>query len=247
VTFSNGQDSSNPISTDRLGASDTSTLVSRRILQLETGGLYVNSSDLSSSTDNYTYNLSLFRYGILDNMELRLAAGYQSTTLTDKFTNTDQEFHGITPLRLGTKIGITKADGWKPQVSFVGMLSLPFAASSDLKPDTTGMDFRFLFDHFLSDRSSFGYNIGARLGPDDPESAYIYVVTYSYSFRDHISFFTNVYGDLPEHSTANHLWDAGFTYLANNDLQFDLSVGSGITAGQDLLLGAGLSYRCGPL
>ena len=44
----------------------------------------------------------------------------------------------------------------------------------------------------------------------------------------------------------SHYWDAGFTYLANNDLQFDVYVGTSITEGQDILLGLGLSYRIKP-
>jgi hypothetical protein len=58
--------------------------------------------------------------------------------------------------------------------------------------------------------------------------------------------YAEVYGDLPGDSSANHFWDAGFTYLASNDLQFDAYLGTSITDGQDLLVGMGLSYRIKP-
>jgi len=52
-----------------------------------------------------------------------------------------------------------------------------------------------------------------------------------------------VYGDFPEDSRANHLWDAGVTYLLSPDFQLDATVGSSFTEGQDILLSTGFSYR----
>lgn len=234
-----------PITTDRPGASDSSTLISQGVLQLETGGQFIKDENASTRIENYSYNFSLFRYGLLDNMELRLATNIQSIESTDKFTNIQSSASGLAPLIVGTKIGIAKENGWMPQMAIVGNLSLPFIASTDLKPSTTAMDFRFLMDHTLSDRSSLGYNVGAAIGPDDAQLSYIYVVTYSYAVTDRVTAFGNIYGDFPENSTASHLWDAGFTYLHNSDLQFDITVGSGINTTQDILLNAGLSYRIG--
>ncbi len=52
-----------------------------------------------------------------------------------------------------------------------------------------------------------------------------------------------LYGDFPEDNKANHLWDAGITYLASNAVQLDATVGTSFTRGQDLLLSAGISIR----
>jgi hypothetical protein len=247
VFLATAQEDATPIATDRPGASDSSTLIGKGVLQLETGGQFVKSENASSRIEDYSYNFSLFRYGLLDHMELRLATDFRSIETTDKFSNIQNTTSGLAPLIVGTKIGIAKEEGWMPQLSFVGNLSLPFAASTDLKPETTAVDFRFLMDHALSDRSSFGYNIGAAIGPENAELAYIYVITYSYSLTSSVTAFSNIYGTFPENSSANHLWDAGFTYLYNNDLQFDITVGSGINTSQDILLNAGLSYRFGRL
>lgn len=78
---------------------------------------------------------------------------------------------------------------------------------------------------------------------DSPEASYIYTLAYGYSISDKFGAYAEVYGDLPEDSKANHLWDAGVTYLISNNLQLDASFGTSFTEGQDLLLSAGVSFR----
>ena len=60
---------------------------------------------------------------------------------------------------------------------------------------------------------------------------------------DKLGAYIELYGDLPENSKANHLWDAGLTYLFSNNFQFDVLAGTSLTKGQDLMVGAGISFR----
>ena len=83
----------------------------------------------------------------------------------------------------------------------------------------------------------------ASWGDDSPEIAYLYTLVYGLSLSDSIGFYAELYGNFPEDSSANHLWDAGFTYLAQPNLQFDLTVGTGFNTDQKFLLSGGVSYR----
>ena len=85
--------------------------------------------------------------------------------------------------------------------------------------------------------------MGAAWGNDSPELAYIYTLSYGYAITDAVGLYAEVYGDFPEDSSANHLWDAGITYLLKPTLQLDATVGSSFTDGQDILLSAGVSFR----
>ncbi|WP_124979306.1 transporter [Nonlabens xiamenensis] len=232
-----------PLVTDRPDATESPSLVRKGFLQIETGGFYTESGDDDFKVKETTYNTTLLRYGLLDNMELRIGLDYRSTAFEADGNEIGEDLNGTSPLLLGAKIGIADGDGWSPKIALLGHLTMPFSASSDYKPEQTGMDFRFSFDHTINDKSGIAYNIGARLGPDNPELAYLYTLAYGYDLTKTIGFYVELYGDFPEDSSANHLWDAGFTYLATDDLQFDLTFGSGITEGQNLLLSAGLSYR----
>lgn len=231
------------IVTDRPDQTEASSTVGKGVLQIETGGLYESFEDNSVKSENYTLNTTLIRYGILDNFELRLGWDFVEGITKVNGTKLDNIMSGFSPLLLGAKIDIAEENGAMPEIALIGHVFPIFTASTDYRPETTGVDFRFSLAHTLSERSSLGYNIGAEWGNDSSEATAIYTIAYGYSLSDNIGFYAELYGDFPEDNSANHLWNAGFTYLANNDLQFDATIGTSITKGQDLLLGLGLSYR----
>jgi hypothetical protein len=229
--------------TDRPDATESPTAVPKGFLQVETGGFYESFEENSVKTENFTYNTTLVRYGLLDNLELRLGWNFIEGQTSINGKKLDNVTSGFDPLLLGFKTTISEEKGAMPEIGFLGHIYLPFSASTDYRPETTGVDFRFSFAHTLSEKSSIAYNIGATWGNDSPEAAYIYTVAYGYSITDKIGAYAEVYGDFPEDNKANHLWDAGLTYLINKNVQLDATVGSSITKGQDLLLSAGISFR----
>lgn len=228
--------------TDRPDATEAPNTVTKGYIQFETGGLFETFEEGAFKTDTYVYNTTLVRYGLLDNLELRLGWDLLETQ-TSFNDNQVFEANGFNPLLLGVKVSIADEKGWLPQIGLIGHLFLPFTASSDFKPESTGIDFRFAFSHTLSEKSSLAYNLGAQIGDDNPELAYIYTIAYGYSFTDKFGGYVELYGDLPEDSSSNHLWDAGLTYLISNNVQLDATVGTSITDGQDLLISAGVSFR----
>ena len=229
--------------TDRPDATESPTAMPKGFLQVETGAFYETFEDNSVKTENYTYNTTLVRYGLLENFELRLGWNFVEGQTTLNGKKLEEVTSGFDPLLLGFKTTIAEEKGAMPEIGFLGHMYLPFSASKDYKPETTGVDFRFSFAHTLSNKSSIAYNIGAAWGNDSPEAAYLYTVAYGYSITEKIGAYAEVYGDFPENNKANHLWDAGLTYLLNKNVQFDATVGSSITKGQDLLISAGVSFR----
>ena len=230
--------------TDRPDATESPNTVPVGTLQVETGAFYETfEDDANFKTETLGYNTSLFRYGLLDNLELRVGFNFEEAQATIGGQKLDDVASGFSPLLLGVKVEIAEEKGLLPEIGLLGHLQLPFTAGSDYKPTTTGADFRFSFAHTLSKKSSFAYNLGAQWGNDSPEIAYVYTLVYGYSISEKLGFYAELYGDLPENTRANHLWDAGFTYLVSNNVQLDATVGSSITEGQDLLLAAGVSFR----
>lgn len=231
------------LETDRPDMTEASSTVPKGYLQVEAGAFYETFETNQIKTESFTYNTTLMRYGLSDNFELRLGWNLQEDVTHINGQKLDNVSSGFSPLLLGMKVYITREKGWIPEISLIGHVFLPFTASTDYKPETTGVDFRFSLAHTLSEKSSLGYNIGMAWGNDSPEANYIYTIAYGYSISGKFGAFVELYGDLPEDSKANHLWDAGLTYLVCNDLQLDMSFGTSITEGQDILLSAGLSFR----
>lgn len=236
-------ETSDVIVTDRPDATEASSTVGKGTLQIETGGLYESFEANSIQSENYTYNTTLVRYGILDNLELRLGWDFVEGITKVNGNKLNDITSGWSPLLMGVKIDISEENGAMPEIAIIGHVFPVFSASQDYRPETTGVDFRFSLSHTLCEKSSLGYNIGAQWGNDSPEAAAIYTIAYGYSITNTFGMYAELYGDLPEDSSANHYWDAGFTYLVCNDLQLDTYIGTSITKGQDLLVGLGLSYR----
>ena len=241
VAFSQEKEVMEALTTDRPDQTESANLVPKGFLQLETGAAYESFNNYSIKTEYVTYNTTLVRYGLLNNLELRLGWDFAETKMNSQ--NPKDKLSGFNPLLLGIKTSIAKEKDWFPEIALLGHLYLPFMAGSDYKPNTTGIDFRFAFAHTLSEKSSLSYNLGATWGNDSPEASYAYTIAYGHSLNKKIGAYIEIYGDLPENSKAKHLWDAGFTYLISNNFQLDATVGTSITKGPDLLLSAGESFR----
>ena len=243
ILYAQDTDATEPMVTDRPDATESPLTVPKGTLQIETGGFYTSFEENDVKTETYGFNTTLIRYGVLKNLEFRLGWNFEETRFSQNGMELPDVLSGFSPLLAGMKVEVAEEDGWKPQIGLLGHLYLPFSASSDYRPETTGADFRFSFSHTLSEKSSISYNVGAAWGSDSPEVSYIYTLSYGLALAEKIGFYAEVYGDFPEDSRANHLWDTGFTYLAMPNLQFDVTVGGSITKGQDILLSTGVSYR----
>jgi len=234
----NAQDTAPELITDRPDQTESSEVVPLRSLQIETGFLMAN---VSSNVKSYAYNTSLLRYGLLSNMEIRLGMDYLGDRVA--MDGLDWSTSGFSPLYLGTKIRVAEENGWKPAVAFLAALNLPFTASKDYKPSYTAADMRLAFSHTLNDRLSLGYNLGAEWDGETANPAYNYSFSLGISLAAKLGMFVESYGAIPEEGEAEHLLDAGFTYLILPNFQVDCSGGFGIQNGVDNFISAGVTWR----
>ncbi|GAK88364.1 hypothetical protein JCM19297_2877 [Nonlabens ulvanivorans] len=240
-TSDNNQDA---LITDRPDVTESPFTVGKGNFQIETGATFIDNSENGLKITETVYNTTLLRYGLSSNFELRLGWDFLNANTKDG----SQELFDVTgfnPLLIGAKIEITDENGWIPQIGLLTHLKLPFTAVSEFKPENTGMELIFAFNHTLTDRSGLGYNLGTRTGSDG-SLEYIYSVSYGYSITDKIGVYGELYGYFPEEGKSTHLWDTGITYLVNNNFQLDATFGTGFqdsNTQQDLLFSLGLSYR----
>lgn len=232
-----------PLVTDRPDVTESAVTIAPNFIQVETGSAYESFKNNNIKFESYTYNTTLMRMGLLDNLELRVGWSFVESQTTINGNKLNDVSSGFSPLLLGTKISVAEEKEWMPEIGVLAHLYLPFTASKDYRPETTGVDFIFAFAHTLSDKSSLSYNLGARWQNDSTEASYLYSLSYGYSLSDKTGIYTEIYGNLPENSKSNHLWDAGVTYLISNNVQLDATIGSGITDGQDILLSTGISFK----
>lgn len=244
ITFSQEKENTlGALITDRPDATESPTTIPKGYIQVETGAFYESFEEGIIKKEAYTYNTTLVRLGLLDNLELRLGWDFVEGKTKINGAKLNDVSSGFNPLLLGAKIAITEEKAAFPEIGFLAHLYLPFTAGKDYKPETTGVDFRFSFAHTLSENSSLSYNLGAQWGDDSSEAAYVYTIAFGQSITDKLGAYAELYGDMPENNKANHFWDAGLTYLISDSVQLDATLGSSITKGQDILLSGGVSFR----
>jgi len=238
------QDEVRELITDRPDQTESSAVVPHKSLQIETGFVMENNDTGEANRKSFTYNTTLFRYGLLENLELRLGLEYLGKEVSVNDTGTTKTTSGLGPVSAGFKVKIADEDRWKPEMAFLGGLVLPFTASDDFKPDYSAANIRFSFAHTLSEKLSLGYNLGAEWDGETAIPGYFYSIVLGIGLTDKLGMFVEGFGLIPEEGGSEHLFDAGFTYLVLSNFQLDLSGGIGINDNAaDNFLSFGLTYR----
>jgi len=216
------------IVTDRPTQSASAFVVPQGKFLLETG---FQSEKVSSRFTNTTYLNALLRLGLIEGVELRLTQNFVgSKVLGDRTT-------GLSPLTLGTKIHLMNEDGWKPQMSVIGQVTLKTGRKS-FQPRSSVSEVRLNFQNTLSEKVSLGYNLGY---VDAGFNDLLYSVVLGVGLVDGWSFFVEPYGFLGD--DTDQRINAGLIYLAKPNLQFDISFGSGVSKiSPDSFLGFGASF-----
>ena len=230
--------------TDRPDQTESSSVVPLGALQIETGFIMENDETGLTKQKLYTVNSTLFRYGLLKNLELRLGLEYLKDRVEIKNPNTVNIISGLSPLYTGFKIKIAGENGWVPEIAFLGGLILPFTADEDYKPSYASAAMRFAFSHTLSDRFSIGYNLRAEWDGESAIPEYFYSLALGFGLTHLLGIYVESYGFVSQENDNHHHLDAGFTYLLLPNLQLDISGGLGINVEAiDNFFSLGLSCR----
>lgn len=207
---------SETISSGRPGQAIGSTSVGKNVFQIQAGVDFLEVSNV------FTPN-SFFRYGVSEKVEINSGVGYS-------FMNGNSE---LSSFNLGAHINLYDKDN---------LPSMGLQVSFGMPVDNLEFGTQVLFvlaDNF-TDKLSWTVNLGSNVDNNFNTNG-IYVLNLSYAISDKIGVFIEPYGTIDNDFHLN--FDAGISYLVNNDLQLDFLGGYGINTEQGLLLGAGVSWR----
>lgn len=232
--------------TDRPDQTESSVVIPRGYVQIETGGTYTNDG---SATRTLEYPSTLIRVGLANRLELRLG----TTGLVTEFVGENTTGYG--DFELGLKIYFWSEEGWRPETALLIGTSIP-SGNNNFSTGRFDPAFRFAFSHTLSDRVSLGYNLGMAWESEPRSSTppggrvtlsqIQYTITSGIGITDKLGTYFEFFGDIPAsaHGQSAHSFSNGFTYLLRPNVQLDLSSGVGITkAAPDWTVGAGISLR----
>ena len=213
---------SQTIVTDRPDQTESSSTIEKGALQIESGILYGTVKDDFFSEEILLAPTVLWRYGITNGIELRLLTEFAS--VKDKLSSSKTS--GITDLQVGTKIQILKKKGVKTEIAFLSHLIIP-TAKNELTLNKIGTINKLSIAHDIGDTFGLGYNIGYDYFGYGSGNL-TYSLALGLGISDKVGLYIEPYGALVDIDNHESSFDLGFTYLVQDNLQLDISGGTGL-------------------
>lgn len=230
---------SDPISTDRPDQSTSPLLIPQGSLQVETG--YDNETDKrgEQTIRTITVNTTLLKYGLTQNIELRLEA----SAIQTRFVKTELKANTLGPLGVGVKLNLIDEKGGRPNVSFIGSLSVD-SFSKTFSVERTAADLIVACSHALGKKSALTYNAISVWLPQYAKPVIGYTLSYGYTMNNKTGVFVETYSYYHAELHGDQRMNVGATYKLNPVFQVDcFASGSLKNLRQLYSFGVGLSAR----
>lgn len=221
------------IVTDRPDQTESSYIVGRGNLQIESGILYATEGDYPMLSRSLLAPTTLFRYGILDGLELRILSQFE-------FLKTDySRYQGLSDMEAGAKILLVNNESGNARVALVSHLLIP-TGTGELSDRQFGTINKIALSHQINKNMGIGYNLGFSWFDQDNRE-----VTYSVSLgiviNEKAAVYIEPYGEIPFNSDFALNFNTGLTYLVSDNLQLDTSFGTGTNHRMNFI-SAGISW-----
>lgn len=244
-----GPDLDEPLVTDRPDFTEASSTVGLGVAQIEFGYTYTYNNDAGESVRSQSFGEPLLRYGILANwLELRLGLfPVQERTRTAGASDTTS---GTEDLYTGFKIGLTPQCGILPEMALIPQMTVPTGSNlftaDEVLPGVNWI-YGWEVNDFISTAGSTQFNRAIDDGTGNAYTEWAQSWTVAYTLTDDVGAYTEWYALFPhsaDTAQVEHYFNGGFTWLLNNDVQFDVRAGTGLNEdADDFFVGTGLSIR----
>tara|TARA_R110001592_G_scaffold360963_1_gene670417 strand:- start:4594 stop:5247 length:654 start_codon:yes stop_codon:yes gene_type:complete len=215
------------------------------VVQLELGYTYIFDDDGTTSTKSHSYPEPLLRYGILAEwLEFRLGWNYPSEEIAE------MDISGSEDLYLGFKIGLTPQECILPEMALIPQMTVPTGADEFTAGEVLpGLNWIYSWEinDFISTAGSTQLNRASDEGTGNAYTEWAQSWTIGYSLTEKVGAYTEWFAFFPQSADTakpEYYFNGGFTYLINNNVQWDIRAGLGLNeAADDFFFGTGLSIR----
>lgn len=218
--------------------------VGKGVFQVQAGAEYYhNTKDESDDKENIINPNAVLRYAISDHFEINTGVGYEFKN--EKLVSGSIDSDYLSSLSLGTRINLNDGENGWPAMGIQVSAKFPIDKEKNSpKIDGIAPKAVFIVSQSLTDKLGLTVNFGSDYDFDTFNPTWKYVLNLSYSINDKVGVFVEPYGAFTGAEDHAIKFDAGVSYLVNNDLQLDLLGGYGDNHGmQEYMVGAGISWR----
>ena len=208
------------IITDRPDQTESSSTIAQGSLQIESGVFMGNEGNESFSTRQTFLPTNLFRYGLTKGIELRILNQFEGREIEN------DNFQGVSDLEVGAKIQLLKKESVNTEIVLLTHLIIP-SGTNELTSGKYGSINKLCISHELNENTEIGYNLGYNyFGEGDGDLTYSLAI--GIGVNDKVGVYIEPYGEVTNLEEFILNFDAGFTYLVNQNLQLDFSFGTGV-------------------
>jgi hypothetical protein len=240
------------IQPDRPGLGESSQVLRKGYLQIESGGNYQwdRMDGMLFEPPIYqreiAFNSTFLRLGISDFCELRFAwnIGQEFSSFNSTTPFVDNNGVGLSPLQVGFKVKVLNGGGWIPSTALLGMMGIPNWASSHLTSSSFSPSLLIPMEWDLTDRWLLTINNGFFWDGEVIEPSYFNSLGLDWMATDKIGFFVEAYSNFDKSNKLQPGLNGGIIWRVRENLQLDLSSGFGLTREMpDGFINGGMSYR----
>jgi hypothetical protein len=240
-----------PLAADRPDFVEASSNVGRGRVQLEAGYTFIQDRSGGATTRTHSFPEVLVRIGLFaDWLELRVGQNFGVETVSAAGTRrTDR---GGEDLYLGVGLALTEQKRWLPESRVVLQTRVPSGAEpfsgDEMLP---GVNLLYGWT-VIEDRLTLGMSTAFNRRRDDVGDFYLefaQAATTGITLTEKLGLYLEVFALMPAGATAPATWpetyfDGGFIFRVNNNLQFDIRAGVGISrSAADFFAGSGFAVR----
>ncbi|WP_241739241.1 transporter [Pontibacter beigongshangensis] len=232
------QDEPPEMITDRPDQTESSVVMPRNMVQLESGFFFQKDWEGARELKSHAYPTTLLRVGVLEGLELLFLAAYRDSVIQN---GERRKLEGMGPLSVGAKAKLWDEKGWLPQAALLFRVLLP-TGDRRFRPSGAEPHMRLNLSHALTSKIEFAYNLVH--GWSEGKSVPGYTASVSYEIADKFTVFAEVFGSKEEGEPAGHQADAGILFLLLPNLQLDAAFGTRLnSAAPDYFIITGFSVR----
>jgi hypothetical protein len=225
---------------DRPDQTESPFTVKHKYFQVETGIGLIKDNKLST----IILPTVLTKYGLLKNLELRLVTEFNvvETPVIIPFGN--DFVSGLTPVKVGGKLGLFEEKGWLPKTSVIFEVGIPKAASKKFRATKWAPAFILTMQNSLSENVGLGYNLGAEWDGETNKPYTIYTISAGFDMGKQWTSFIEFFGAARKNNPPANTIDLGLGYYINDNIKLDVSGGAGVSrSAADGFFSAGFSIR----
>jgi hypothetical protein len=245
------EDEAPPLSSDRPGETTSPGVVPKGYVQWEAGFQWGYDEDDGTEIDTVEVLASTVRIGLSRRTELRILwLPYNVVAREAAAGQTTQR--GAGDAAINAKVRLAEQNGARPEFALVAGVTLP-VGSEGISSDEFDANLGLLFANGLTERLSFGYNLGitrattaSALGQRETNTELLTTGSLSIAAAPDVGVFVELYSTrvLGSDGSWSLSADTGVTWLVRPRIQLDLSVGNGLSdPDTDRFVGIGFTIR----